>query len=499
MAIKKTHRNDCEQSRDATKTKRWSNDYEQSNAHSDTGISKKRQKHKWTGKLKKVDSDFQHAQSKMKTWKEKEEEDSNTTTSMEMCHCIWEKLKEKAKTAAAAIKRATLKIMKAEAAHWRKWRMEAKAKWKRRSKDMCGDSTGKKNDLKQKTKTLRLSYYKKTWDQCTQVKESKKWYASSKATDGMQYKHGVGMMQKSGRHITNTYSWEQANTTTNTVLELCWTRSGGKELLILNTSTNGHHRHGRGKPPTHQTDECVLHPLGICRPSHRKHVQKDREAHDKLQKIHTFCGRRLQCRTGTWSWNRMHKCCQIHTQRGKQKRWLDETFGWCYKDTQHSTRCTEKTPQKQTISPKGNEKQIDYMLKKRRYLKYNKDAEANDMIHMGSNHRCVMATFTITTPGKSSHYKTIKGKHDIIKHEGRDQTGKTLKLRSLSSKKDTKRSSKKSKEKPPPQKKQQRKQKAKMQKHKQKKWEWSSRRKKWTYWSGRRRSRRNMHRNHGEW
>ena len=43
---------------------------------------------------------------------------------------------------------------------------------------------------------------------------------------------------------------------------------------------------------------------------------------------------------------------------------------------------------------------------------------ANDMIHMGRDHRCVMATITITTPGKSSHYKTIKGKNDIIKHEG---------------------------------------------------------------------------------
>ena len=58
-----------------------------------------------------------------------------------------------------------------------------------------------------------------------------------------------------------------------------------------------------------------------------------------------------------------------------------------------------KTPQKQTtfIFPKGNEKQIDYMLTKRRCLRYNKDAEANDMIHMGSDHRCVMAIFTITT------------------------------------------------------------------------------------------------------
>ena len=50
-----------------------------------------------------------------------------------------------------------------------------------------------------------------------------------------------------------------------------------------------------------------------------------------------------------------------------------------------------KTHQKQTtfVSPKGNEKQIDCILTKRRYLRYNKDAEANDMIHMGSDHRCV--------------------------------------------------------------------------------------------------------------
>ena len=38
-----------------------------------------------------------------------------------------------------------------------------------------------------------------------------------------------------------------------------------------------------------------------------------------------------------------------------------------------------KTPQKQTtfISPKGNEKQIDYILTKRRCLRYIKDADAS--------------------------------------------------------------------------------------------------------------------------
>ena len=64
-----------------------------------------------------------------------------------------------------------------------------------------------------------------------------------------------------------------------------------------------------------------------------------------------------------------------------------------------------KTPQKQTsfVSPKGKEKQIDYILNKRRYLRNVKDAEANDMIHMGSDHRCVMATFLINTPENNTH------------------------------------------------------------------------------------------------
>ena len=74
-----------------------------------------------------------------------------------------------------------------------------------------------------------------------------------------------------------------------------------------------------------------------------------------------------------------------------------------------------KTLQKQTtsISPKGKEKQIGYILTKRRYLRHAKDAEANDMIHMGSDHRCVMATFTINMPEKNIHIKnTRKQRHD---------------------------------------------------------------------------------------
>ena len=75
-----------------------------------------------------------------------------------------------------------------------------------------------------------------------------------------------------------------------------------------------------------------------------------------------------------------------------------------------------KTPHKQTsfVSPKGKEKQIDYILTKRRYLRNVKDAEANDMIHMGSDHRCIMATFLINTPGKNTHARRENKKHETI-------------------------------------------------------------------------------------
>ena len=60
-----------------------------------------------------------------------------------------------------------------------------------------------------------------------------------------------------------------------------------------------------------------------------------------------------------------------------------------------NTMYKKKALGKQTTdrTPKGTEKQIDYIWVKRRHLKYSKNAEANDMIHMGSDHRCVMATF----------------------------------------------------------------------------------------------------------
>ena len=201
---------------------------------------------------KKLTVTFQHAwdikktttmttQEKTKTWKEKEEEDSNTATSMEMRHCVWEKLKNKAKTVAAAIKRTTKKN-ESGSTTLNKMKDGSKSKMESGNKDLCGDSTGNKNEKKTRNKDVTFIVLQKNEFNALKWKNRRKWKASSTAADGMQYywaKRGDKTSQKSGRHITNTYSWEQDNTTRNTVFELCWTRCGSKELLILNTSTNG--------------------------------------------------------------------------------------------------------------------------------------------------------------------------------------------------------------------------------------------------------------------
>ena len=65
------------------------------------------------------------------------------------------------------------------------------------------------------------------------------------------------------------------------------------------------------------------------------------------------------------------------------------------------------------------EKQIDYILIKRRHMKYSEDAGANDMIHMGIDHRCVMATFVFNTPKKDG---TCRTKNDTARRSRTTQS-----------------------------------------------------------------------------
>ena len=65
----------------------------------------------------------------------------------------------------------------------------------------------------------------------------------------------------------------------------------------------------------------------------------------------------------------------------------------------------QKIPQKQVTyrSPKNEEKQLDYVLLDKKNITWSRDAESTDILHMGSDHRCVMAKFEITA-------KEVKGK-----------------------------------------------------------------------------------------
>ena len=59
-----------------------------------------------------------------------------------------------------------------------------------------------------------------------------------------------------------------------------------------------------------------------------------------------------------------------------------------------------------------------------------KDAEANDMIHMGSDHRCVMATLLINMPEKKIKVRRGNTKHETTvyaEHEEKTPRKTTLK------------------------------------------------------------------------
>ena len=76
---------------------------------------------------------------------------------------------------------------------------------------------------------------------------------------------------------------------------------------------------------------------------------------------------------------------------------MDETVAHGPKKWLRSTRCTRRLAKKQNTyrTPTGVEKQREYMLVNRKDHTWSRDAEANDMIHKGSDHRGVMARFVI--------------------------------------------------------------------------------------------------------
>ena len=73
----------------------------------------------------------------------------------------------------------------------------------------------------------------------------------------------------------------------------------------------------------------------------------------------------------------------------------------------------KKSPPKQVTcrTPKEIGKQLDYILTDRKHYQWSRDAKASDTIHMGSDHRCVMARFEI--PRKKEKGKPRKTKAPV--------------------------------------------------------------------------------------
>ena len=75
----------------------------------------------------------------------------------------------------------------------------------------------------------------------------------------------------------------------------------------------------------------------------------------------------------------------------------------------------KKIPQKQVKyhTPKKVKKQLDYILTDKKHYPWSRDADANDTIHMGSDHRCVMAKFEIPKDKSKPRYtKAPKGERE---------------------------------------------------------------------------------------
>ena len=71
------------------------------------------------------------------------------------------------------------------------------------------------------------------------------------------------------------------------------------------------------------------------------------------------------------------------------------------------------TMYRKTLEKQASEKQLDYIVVDRKNMYCSRDAQANDMIHMGSDHRSVMAQFVIAVSKKEVSQKTHTAKKKI--------------------------------------------------------------------------------------
>ena len=112
-----------------------------------------------------------------------------------------------------------------------------------------------------------------------------------------------------------------------------------------------------------------------------------------------------------------------HPQRDEQARRLDEAVTDVAEIRRALNTMYRKIHQKlvKFRTLEGVERQLDYILVNRKYLTHSGDAEANDMIHMGSDHRSVVA------PIRASCIQTERLPKKKALH-GREQHGSSRRI-----------------------------------------------------------------------
>ena len=152
-------------------------------------------------------------QKKTKAWKKEEEDDSSTTMLTMTCHCVWEKLKGKATTTAAAMKVGeTIKV---------KWRTEAKIYVTIRQE---------RETMKKKlTKMLRLSKNMRSISSSERIEEivyELGDYRLNTILLSETWRHDKAEIWET--HYKNIFIWS-GKYDKNTTLLSYWTKSGSKE------------------------------------------------------------------------------------------------------------------------------------------------------------------------------------------------------------------------------------------------------------------------------
>ena len=155
-------------------------------------------------------------------------------------------------------------------------------------------------------------------------------------------KHGRQTSQKFGRDTKHTCSWVHENMTTNTELELCWTRSGGNKFI--DTEYINERVITAAIVVNHQRIELMsVYFLHSGDADH--HVEKCTEQSRSTRQTTTIAYRLVE-ETSMLSWDldaELNVQVLANTHSTKQTREvIGWNIGWCYKILQHSTRCTER-------------------------------------------------------------------------------------------------------------------------------------------------------------